>query len=74
MDNQNLVKMANNIGTYFNAEPDREAAIAGVEQHLKNFWEPRMRHQIVDYLENGGSELMDIVAAAVRNLAAETEH
>lgn len=69
MDKQNLVKMANNIGAYFQSEPDRDAAIAGIEQHLKKFWEPRMRTQIVDYLQQGGSDLMDIVAEAVRNLA-----
>ena len=60
--------MANNIGTFFKSEPDRDIAIAGIEQHLKNFWEPRMRRQIIDYVQQGGSELMDIVAEAVRHL------
>ena len=60
--------MANNIGTFFKAEPDRDLAVAGIAQHLKNFWEPRMRRQIIDYVEQGGSELMDIVAEAVRQL------
>ena len=68
MDKQNLIKMANNIGTFFKSEPDRDIAIAGIEQHLKNFWEPRMRRQIIDYVQQGGSELMDIVAEAVRHL------
>ncbi|MDD2760819.1 MAG: formate dehydrogenase subunit delta [Methylomonas sp.] len=60
--------MANNIGSFFKSEPDRELAIQGVEQHIKNFWEPRMRKQIVDYIENGGADLMDIVAEAVKKL------
>ncbi|QPK63715.1 formate dehydrogenase subunit delta [Methylomonas sp. LL1] len=68
MDNSNLIKMANNIGAFFKSEPDRNLAIQGVEQHIRNFWEPRMRHQIVAYLENGGAELMDIVAEAVKKL------
>ncbi|MGR9051017.1 MAG: formate dehydrogenase subunit delta [Gammaproteobacteria bacterium] len=71
MDNQNLIKMANNIGSFFKSEPDREIAVAGIEQHIRNFWEPRMRSQISDYLQQGGSELMDIVADAVRNLSAK---
>ena len=71
MDKQNLIKMANNIGTFFKSEPDRDIAVAGIEQHLKNFWEPRMRHQIIDYVQQGGSELMDIVAEAVRHLSAQ---
>lgn len=69
MDNSNLIKMANNIGAFFKSEPDRETAIHGVEQHMKNFWEPRMRTQIIDYVEKGGSDLLDIVTEAVKKLA-----
>lgn len=68
MDNSNLIKMANNIGAFFQSEPDRELAIQGVEQHLKNFWEPRMRKQINDYVEKGGNELLEIVKEAVVRL------
>ncbi len=69
MDNSNLIKMANNIGAFFKSEPDRELAIQGVEQHIRNSWEPRMRKQIVEYTQQGGSELLDIVAEAVGRLA-----
>ncbi len=69
MDNSNLIKMANDIGAFFKSEPDRILAIEGVEQHLRNFWEPRMRQQIRAYLNEGGTELMDIVAEAVKKLA-----
>ncbi len=68
MDNSNLIKMANNIGAFFKSEPEKEAGIQGVEQHLRNAWEPRMRKQIIEYVEQGGNELMDIVAEAVRRL------
>jgi formate dehydrogenase subunit delta len=69
-DNSNLIKMANNIGSFFKSEPDREIGIQGVEQHISNFWEPRMRRQIIEYVETGGSELLDIVAEAVKHIAA----
>ena len=69
MDNSNLIKMANNIGAFFQYEPDRELAIHGVEQHIRNFWEPRMRKQIIEYTQAGGTELMDIVSEAVTRLA-----
>jgi formate dehydrogenase subunit delta len=69
MDNSNLIKMANNIGAFFKSEPDRDLAIEGVEQHIRNAWEPRMRKQMIEYLDNGGAELMDIVAEAVKKLA-----
>lgn len=68
MDNHNLIKMANAIGSFFQSEPDRVLAIQGVEQHIRNFWEPRMRQQIAAYLNDGGTELMDIVAEAVKKL------
>lgn len=70
MDNSNLIKMANNIGAFFRSEPDRDVAIQGVEQHISNFWEPRMRQQIIAYVQSGGSELLDIVAEAVKHIAA----
>ncbi|ANE56707.1 MULTISPECIES: formate dehydrogenase subunit delta [Methylomonas] len=69
MDNSNLIKMANNIGAFFKSEPEHDAAVAGVEQHIRNFWEPRMRKQIVEYIQHGGNELLDIVAEAVKRIA-----
>lgn len=69
MDNHNLIKMANNIGAFFKSEPDREQAVKGVEQHIRNFWEPRMRKQIIEYVQKGGDELLDIVSEAVLHLA-----
>jgi formate dehydrogenase subunit delta len=69
MDNSNLIKMANNIGAFFKSEPDRALAIQGVEQHIRNFWEPRMRKQIVEYSRTHREELLDIVAEAVEHIA-----
>ncbi|PPD32611.1 MAG: formate dehydrogenase [Methylomonas sp.] len=69
MDKSNLIKMANDIGSFFKSEPDRELAIQGVEQHIRHFWEPRMRKEIIEYLNNGGTDLLDIVAEAVKKLA-----
>ena len=69
MDNNNLIKMANNIGAFFKSEPDRALAIQGVEQHIRNFWEPRMRKQIVEYSQTHQEELLDIVAEAVAHIA-----
>jgi formate dehydrogenase subunit delta len=72
MDNSNLIKMANNIGAFFKSEPDRDLAIQGVEQHIRNFWEPRMRQQIIAYMQTDGSELLDIVAEAIKNIAGKS--
>ncbi len=43
MDTQNLIDMANRIGDFFDSMPDREEAITGVADHIRRFWEPRMR-------------------------------
>lgn len=69
MDNQNLVTMANNIGAFFKSEPDRELAIKGVEQHLRNFWEPRMRSAIIAHAQTHSDEMLDIVVEAVKRLS-----
>ena len=69
MDIKNLVKMANSIGDFFSAEPDREVGVAGITQHLKNFWERRMQSAIIRHYEAGGEGLTDLVKAAVGQLA-----
>jgi formate dehydrogenase subunit delta len=66
MDTINLVRMANRIGDFFEAMPEREEAIEGIAQHIKKFWEPRMRGQLLAAMEAGeAAELQDIVRTAV---------
>ncbi|HLH77586.1 MAG TPA: formate dehydrogenase subunit delta [Candidatus Binataceae bacterium] len=63
--------MANQIGDYFAAYPDRDKAVKEIAQHLKNFWEPRMRREILAYLEQTGApELNEPVRQAVHSLAS----
>lgn len=59
MDGQKLVKMANQIAAFFAAEPDRKAAVEGVAGHLKRFWEPRMRREILAMVDRGEIAEMD---------------
>jgi formate dehydrogenase subunit delta len=68
MDIHRLVKMANEIGTFFEGAEDRKDAVASVAAHLRSFWEPRMRAQILDYARHGDGELRDIVKEAVLTL------
>ena len=68
MDVHRLVKMANEIGEFFGQTPDREEAIAAITAHLRNFWEPRMRREIIEYARRGGGDLKEIVRAAVLRL------
>jgi formate dehydrogenase subunit delta len=67
MDMQNLIHMANQIGAFFEAMPEREEALLGIANHLHNFWEPRMRNQLLDYVDTeNGKDLKPIVVDAIR--------
>jgi formate dehydrogenase subunit delta len=68
MELHHLIKMANEIGGFF-AQMPREEAISSTAAHLKSFWEPRMRRQIIDYAQRDGGELHELVRAAVLKLA-----
>ncbi len=68
MNIERLVRMANDIGNFFKAEPDHATAVNGVATHLKRFWDPRMRKEIVAYVDGGGAGLMDLVREAVLKL------
>ncbi len=66
MDLDNLIVMANRIGDFFVAQPDRDEALAGIADHLKKFWEPRMRSQILAAVgTEAGAALSEIVTAAL---------
>ncbi len=68
MNIERLVRMANDIGNFFKSEPDHATAVDGVATHLRRFWDPRMRKEIVAYVDGGGSELMELVREAVLKL------
>ena len=65
-----LVRMANDIGKFFRAEPEREEAIAGITNHISKFWSKRMRQKLV---ANGEKGLDELPREAVRRLIAHTE-
>jgi formate dehydrogenase subunit delta len=61
-----LVKMANQIGDFFEAMPDRPEALEGIAQHIRKFWEPRMRREFLAHLDTAGdASLKPLVAQAV---------
>ncbi len=68
MDIHHLVKMANDIGAFYEAMPDRNEAISSIATHLKNFWAPRMRREIIDYARRDGDGLKEVVREAVLTL------
>ena len=60
---EKLVRMANQIATFFHSKPHEEG-IAGVAEHINKFWEPRMRRQLFEMLDGGTEDFNELVVAA----------
>ncbi|NRO97357.1 formate dehydrogenase [Paraburkholderia sp. NMBU_R16] len=52
MNEQHLIEMANRIGEFFESMPNRDEALAGISEHIRRFWEPRMRRAILATLDD----------------------
>jgi len=46
-----LIQKANRIGQFFEAMPDRQEGIDGIADHIRKFWEPRMRAAMLQFLD-----------------------
>ena len=62
-----LVYMANQIGKFFTSQ-GHDQAVAGTLDHIKKYWDPRMREAIVAHLESGGRGLDASVRQAIAQL------
>ncbi len=63
---ERLIYMANQIARFFAAQPGDPAA--GTAGHLKSFWDPQMRAEIVAWKAAGGEGLDPVTAEAVGRL------
>ena len=67
-----LVYMANQIARELGSQcPDRP--VAATRDHLRQFWDPRMRQAIVAYLDGGGEHLSDSARDAIGLLRENAE-
>jgi len=71
MDADHLVHMVNDIADFFVPSSGAERAPAEVAAHVKRFWEPRMRRQIIEVWRTGKAPLSEAARAAVALLAKE---
>ena len=62
-DGNKIIRMANQIATFFHSQPASEGP-GGVETHINKFWEPRMRRQLFEVLDAGGDGLRPLVLEA----------
>jgi formate dehydrogenase subunit delta len=66
MNTDLMIKMVNEIGAFFEVEPDREQAARAVMGHLQRYWDPRMRVQLIDYYQqHRGAGLTELAAKGV---------
>ena len=71
MQPERLVTMVNEIAAFFHGTGEGQAA-ESVASHLRRFWDPRMRRQIVSHLNAGGEGLTPIARAGVELLVGES--
>ncbi len=62
-----MVHKVNQIALFFGSYPHEEA-VEGIADHLRKFWEPRMRRQLIQYTQDGGANLHALVPEAVGRL------
>ena len=56
MQQQDMLRMANQIAAFFNGSGP-EAAIRDAAEHISKFWDPRMRAMLLAHLDKGGEGL-----------------
>ena len=62
-----LVRMANQIADFFKVQAD-DQAVAGTADHIRKFWDPRMRAMMTEHLVRGGAGLNPIALKAVKQV------
>jgi formate dehydrogenase subunit delta len=67
MSPDRLIHMANQIGKFFRSQ-GHDKAVPGISEHIKMFWDPRMRKAILAHLDAGGIGLDPEVREAVAAL------
>ena len=69
MTPETLVRMANQIADFFKSQPE-EDALKGAANHIRYFWDPRMRTKMAEHLKAGGAGLSPLARAAVEQVCA----
>jgi formate dehydrogenase subunit delta len=64
---RDIKRMANQIATAFKAYPE-ERAVIETANHIKSFWDPRMRKQLAEVIATDQAALNPIALAAGKKL------
>ncbi len=67
MQRDKLVMMANQIAKAFKPQGDSRA-LPQITSHIEQFWDPRMRREIIRHVAEGGAGLDPLALAALKAL------
>jgi formate dehydrogenase subunit delta len=70
MQPEKLVVMANQIARFFAAQGEARA-VPQIADHIRQFWDPRMRRVIAAHIADGGAGLDPLAKAALAHTAVE---
>lgn len=62
-----LVRMANQIATFFESKP-HDLGVAGVAEHINKFWDPRMRGKFFELIDGGAPGFRPLVLEAAKTI------
>lgn len=62
-DHSKIIRMANQIAAFMGSKPHAEG-VEGLAAHINDFWEPRMRRQLFDFIDAGETSLAPLVRDA----------
>ena len=68
MDKENLVTMANQIGSFYETMPDRAKAMTDIAEHIKKFWDPRMRRELLAYVDQADQHALQLIPVVSESL------
>ena len=69
MNAEYLVKMANDIAAFYASESLGPEIAKSIAAHIKRYWDPRMRKEILEHLAHGGEGMKDEVREAIAHLS-----
>ncbi len=69
MSPEKLAYMANQIGKFF-AHQKHDQAVASIAGHVRQFWDPRMRREIMGHFDDPEVQLDPLVREALEQLRA----
>jgi formate dehydrogenase subunit delta len=68
---ERLITMANDIAAFFHSAANQNDVARSIAAHLRNYWDPRMRKQIIEHVQAGQAGLDAAAQQAVMLLAQD---